>query len=149
MVVSGAIQAINFATSISHSRTRVSVRASEKPMSVSPTSMATTIAKTEGATRTNRDGVSATPCKQDVSRILGLNITLSVVLAERLIAIESILDVTTGTIIEFDVPFDAELQLRVGNRTIAHGQTVKVGENFGLRLYEVSRMQDRVDALGG
>jgi len=88
------------------------------------------------------------PRTPDVQRILGLDVTLSVVLAERLITIESILDMTAGTIIEFDVPFDAELKLNIGNRTVGHGQTVKIGENFGLRLTNVATVPDRVEAMG-
>ncbi len=104
------------------------------------------------AKATTTSGVVAAPSaprKPDVSRILGLEVTVSVVLAERLITIESILEMTAGTIVEFDVPFDAELQLKVGNRTIGRGQTVKIGENFGLRLTEVAKVSDRVDALSG
>ena len=96
------------------------------------------------------DGAASSSLREaDVSRILGLEVNLSVVLAERLITIESILDITAGTIIEFDVPFDGELKLSVGNRTIATGQTVKVGENFGLRLMDVIDLPHRVGALGG
>jgi flagellar motor switch protein FliN/FliY len=104
------------------------------------------------AERVTAAGVGAVPPAArtpDVSRILGLEVKVAVVLAERLITIESILDMTAGTIIEFEVPFDADLHLKVGNRTIGHGQTVKIGENFGLRLTDVADVPKRVDALGG
>ena len=84
----------------------------------------------------------------ELTRILGLEITLSVVLAERLMTVESILDMKTGTIIEFDVPFDSELRLNIGNHPIGAGQTVKIGENFGLKLTRVAGVPERVGAMG-
>jgi flagellar motor switch protein FliN/FliY len=84
----------------------------------------------------------------ELTRILGLEVTLSVVLAERLMTVESILDMKTGTIIEFDVPFDSELRLNIGNHPIGAGQTVKIGENFGLRLTSVAGVPERVGAMG-
>ena len=86
--------------------------------------------------------------QRDIQRILGLSVPVTVVLAERDMQIESVLDITVGTIIEFDVAFDAELTLQVGNRRIGTGQGVKVGENFGLRISAVGTVQERIDALG-
>jgi len=86
--------------------------------------------------------------KQGIHRILKLPVPVTVQLAERKIAVESLLGMTVGTIIEFDVPFDSDLTLQVGNRTIAHGQAVKIGESFGLRLSRVGTVEERVSALG-
>ncbi len=83
-----------------------------------------------------------------IQRILKLPVPVTVKLAERKIAVESLLGMTVGTIIEFDVPFDSDLTLHVGNRTIGHGQAVKVGESFGLRLSRVGTVEERVSALG-
>jgi len=103
----------------------------------------TTTSKTGGGV------ASVAPRSRELKRILGLEVTLSVVLAERSMTIESILAMTAGTIIEFDVPFDSELILTVGNHPIGAGQTVKIGENFGLRLSQIARLPERVNALGG
>jgi flagellar motor switch/type III secretory pathway protein FliN len=62
--------------------------------------------------------------------------------------LESILSVTVGTILEFDVPFDGELTLHVANRSIGKGQAVKVGEKFGLRITRIHPVQARIGALG-
>ena len=85
----------------------------------------------------------------DVSRILGLEVALSVILAARDMTVDSILETTAGTIIEFEVPFDAELSLNIGSRTIGLGQTVKIGENFGLRITSLVGQSDRARAMGG
>lgn len=83
-----------------------------------------------------------------IQRILKMPVPVTVRLAERKIAVEALLGMTVGTIIEFDVPFDSDLTLQVGNRTIGHGQAVKVGESFGLRLSRVGTVEERVGALG-
>lgn len=87
--------------------------------------------------------------QSDLSRILKLSVPVMVVLAEQEMAIKSILEMTVGTIVEFDVPFDAELELRVANQTIGRGNAIKIGENFGLSITAVDSVSQRVDALGG
>ena len=87
--------------------------------------------------------------QQDLTRILGLIVPVAVILTRREMTVESLLEITAGTIIEFDVSFDAEFSLQVVNKTIGFGQAVKVGENFGLRLTQVHSVKDRIDALGG
>jgi len=85
----------------------------------------------------------------EIERILGLSVPVSVVLAEQPMSIESILSVTVGTIVEFDVPFDAELTLFVANHPVGKGHAVKIGENFGLRLTRIDSVGERIDALSG
>ncbi|MGB2988310.1 MAG: FliM/FliN family flagellar motor switch protein [Phycisphaerae bacterium] len=89
------------------------------------------------------------PREPDIKRILGLSVPVTVMLADRPLPIETILEVTVGTIIEFEVMFDSELLLQVADRTIGSGQAVKVGENFGLRITAIDTVPGRIDALGG
>lgn len=95
------------------------------------------------ATDAGRTGI--TPA---VQRILGLSVPVSVILAERLMSVSSILAIRAGTIIEFDARYDAELTLQVADRVIGRGIAVKVGENFGLRLSSIDTVEGRIDALG-
>lgn len=87
--------------------------------------------------------------KANLERILSINVPLAVMLAQQDLPVESILDITVGTIVEFDVPFDSDLTLEVANQPIAQGLAVKVGENFGLRITQIGSVKDRIDALGG
>ena len=64
-------------------------------------------------------------------------------------AVESILAIKAGTIIEFEVVFDSELTLHVANRPIGRGFAVKHGENFGLKVSQIEPVEERIDALGG
>ena len=85
----------------------------------------------------------------EIRRILGLTVPVTVSLAEREMAVESILAIKAGTIIEFEVPFDSELTLHVANRPIGRGHAVKHGENFGLKVSQIEPLEERIDALGG
>ncbi|MCH7808413.1 MAG: FliM/FliN family flagellar motor switch protein [Planctomycetes bacterium] len=84
----------------------------------------------------------------EVHRILGLSMPVSVIVASREMDIKSLLALTVGSIIEFDVMFDADLDLQIGGHSIARGQAVKVGENFGIRITVVETVHERIDALG-
>jgi flagellar motor switch protein FliN/FliY len=101
--------------------------------------------------RSIRPGVAMSPAKRrdpELARILGLHVPVAVVLAEQALPVESILQITVGTILEFDVSFGAELSLVVGDRTIGRGNAVKMGENFGLRITGIDSVERRIDALG-
>lgn len=93
---------------------------------------------------------AATPLtsKERIEQILSLSVPISVTLAERDMKVDSLLTISVGTIVEFEVSFDADLTLHVANRPIATGHAVKVGENFGMRLTTVESLEDRIDALG-
>jgi len=93
--------------------------------------------------------LASDPGKRDIQQILGLFVLVSVVLAERYMSMEASLAIKAGSIIEFDVLFDSELTLHVGNQPIGMGQAVKIGENFGLRVTSIGSVPDRIDALGG
>jgi flagellar motor switch/type III secretory pathway protein FliN len=55
----------------------------------------------------------------------------------------------TGAIIEFSKSSEEPLELMVNNKTIAVGQTVKVGENFGLRVSKIGDLRDVIRSMGG
>jgi flagellar motor switch protein FliN/FliY len=89
------------------------------------------------------------PRDPKVARILGLSVPVTATLAERGMSIEAILGISVGTIVEFDVPADAELTLYVANHAIGKGQTVKTGENFGVRITQIDTVEHRIGALAG
>ena len=83
----------------------------------------------------------------EIARILGISVPVAVTLAERPMSIESLLAVTVGTILEFDVASDAELTLYAANQPIGKGLAVKVGENFGIRVTKIGTVRERIDAF--
>ena len=69
--------------------------------------------------------------------LLKIRVPVVVTLADRRQSLSRILELGPGTIIQFDKPCEETLSLEVGNREIAVGEAVKVGEKFGLRLTSV------------
>lgn len=84
-----------------------------------------------------------------LKRILTLAVPVSASLAEKSMKIDSILEIEVGTIVEFDVLFDAELTLYAVDQPIGKGHAVKIGENFGLRVTRITPVHERIGALGG
>jgi len=91
----------------------------------------------------------ALPPQSEIERIKKLSVPVVVKLAEREMTISSILVITVGSIVEFEVPADSDLDLIVGTESIGAGQAVKVGENFGLRITRMGSLRERVEAMGG
>lgn len=83
-----------------------------------------------------------------VERVLGIEVCVRAILAERPMEIGSILGMTQGTIIEFERAFDHEIDLEVSGCPVATGHVVKVGENFGVRVTRVRSVEDRIHAMG-
>ena len=53
-----------------------------------------------------------------------------------------------GAIIEFFKANDQPLELLINNKTIAIGETVKVGENFGLKITQIGDVKQIIKSLG-
>lgn len=83
-----------------------------------------------------------------IERIKPVKVPVIVRLAERQMSLNKILDITVGTIVEFDKPADAELDLVVNNVVIGTGNAVKCGENFGLRIIKIEPWAQRLVAAG-
>ena len=95
-----------------------------------------------------RSSSVAPEAKSEVNRIMRLEMPVIVKLAERKLPMSEVLRLGVGSIIEFVKSNDEPLQLMINNRTIAVGEAVKVGENFGLRIKQVGTMKQLVAALG-
>ncbi len=89
------------------------------------------------------------PGKTDLTRILRMRVPVIVRLAHRPMRIKDIMKLASGSIIEFDKAADGQLDLMINNEIIGHGQGVKVGENFGLRVLHIMSLQEKIMALRG
>lgn len=83
-----------------------------------------------------------------LDHILSIELVGVVVLAERSMRVEEVLNLHPGAIIEFPKSAEDLLDFQVNGRGIARGETVKDGEKFGLQIKQISRMQDTVRAMG-
>jgi flagellar motor switch protein FliN/FliY len=85
----------------------------------------------------------------ELQRILRLNVPVIVKLAERKLSLSEVLRLGTGAIIEFSKRSDEPLELLINNKAVAVGETVKVGENFGLRLTQIGDVKQVIRSMGG
>lgn len=85
---------------------------------------------------------------QGLDRILRLEVPVVVKLAERKLLLSEVMRLGVGAIIEFVKSSNEPLELLINNKTIGVGETVKVGENFGLRITRIGDMKQVVQSLG-
>src|SRR6187551_44885 len=88
------------------------------------------------------------PTPVELQRILKLQVPVIVKLAQRKIALSEVLRLGVGAIMEFSKSSDEPLELMINNKTIGIGETVKVGENFGLRITQMGDIKRIIASLG-
>jgi flagellar motor switch protein FliN/FliY len=84
----------------------------------------------------------------ELQRILRLEVPVIVKLAERRLMLSEVMRLGTGAIIEFFKSSDEPLELLINNKVIGVGETVKVGENFGLRITQVGDLRQVIKSMG-
>ena len=89
------------------------------------------------------------PGQAELQRILRLEVPVIVKLAERRLMLSEVMRLGTGAIIEFFKSSEEPLELLINNKVIGVGETVKVGENFGLRITQVGDVRQIIQSLGG
>ena len=70
--------------------------------------------------------------------VLQIRAPLTVTLARKRERLQRILDLVPGSMLTFEAHCDEPLTLEVGGHRIARGETVKIGDKFGLRIREVA-----------
>jgi flagellar motor switch protein FliN len=66
--------------------------------------------------------------------LLKVRVPLQVTLASLRKSVQEIIELGPGSILQFDKMCDQPLELYLGDRPLAHGEVVKVGDKFGLRI---------------
>ena len=76
--------------------------------------------------------------QSDYSRaVLSIKTPVSVTLASKRVSLERIVNLVPGAMLSFEAHCDEPLTLEVGGKPIATGETVKIGDKFGLRVREI------------
>ena len=79
--------------------------------------------------------------------LLRIKVPVVVTLASTRQPVSRVLDLAPGTILHFTKPCDEPLTLSVGNCEVAVGDTVKVGEKFGLRITSMVMPEEKFEAI--
>ena len=75
--------------------------------------------------------------------LLRITVPVVVTLARKRQSLSRILELSPGSIIQFDKPCEEMLDLMIGNRPVAVGEAVKVGDKFGLRVTSIASPEER------
>jgi len=81
--------------------------------------------------------MSAAPKPYNAS-VLAIQTPISVTLARRKIELADVLSLAAGSMLTFDMHCDHPLTLEAAGTPIATGETVKIGDKFGIRLREIT-----------
>jgi flagellar motor switch protein FliN/FliY len=74
--------------------------------------------------------------------VLAIKTPVSVTLARKKVSLQRIVELVPGSMLTFDAHCDEPLTLEAGGTPIAIGETVKVGDKFGLRIREICHQQE-------
>ncbi len=75
--------------------------------------------------------------------LLRVKVPVVVTLAQKRQPVSRIVELGPGCIIQFDKSCEEMLDLHLGGRMIAHGEAVKVGDKFGLRITNIVLPEER------
>lgn len=78
--------------------------------------------------------------------VLKIDATLSVTVARQRISLGRVLGLVPGTMLTFPKHYADPMELESSGRKIAHGEIVKVGDKFGIRILEL--LQPNVEQSG-
>jgi len=85
----------------------------------------------------------------DLKRLLSIEVPVIVQLGQRRMNVAEVMRLGVGAIIEFSKSADDEMDLLVNNKEIGRGHTVKVGENFGIKITTIGPVKETIKKLGG
>ncbi|MEM1227609.1 MAG: FliM/FliN family flagellar motor C-terminal domain-containing protein [Planctomycetota bacterium] len=74
--------------------------------------------------------------------VLRIKTPVTVTLAEKRESIAKIMALVPGAMLTFETHCDQPLELCVGGHPVATGETVKIGDKFGLRIRAIGVEQD-------
>jgi flagellar motor switch protein FliN/FliY len=74
--------------------------------------------------------------------VLAIKTPVSVTLARKPIALDEIVNIVPGSMLTFDAHCDEPLTLEAGGKPIATGETVKIGDKFGMRIRDILNTDD-------
>ncbi len=75
--------------------------------------------------------------------VLSIKTPVSVTLARKNVTLERIVTLVPGSMLTFDAHCDEPLVLEAGGKPIATGETIKIGDKFGLRIREILSNQPK------
>ena len=79
----------------------------------------------------------ATKSSTHRENVLNIDTTLSVTLARQKISLSRVLGMVPGAMLTFTKHYADPMELDAAGLPIAHGEIVKIGDKFGVRILEI------------
>jgi len=83
------------------------------------------------------EDVAKSQSRVDQSVIAGVEVLLEAHLGSARMSVGDLMKLKSGDCVPLDAALNQDVQLRLNGKTIAHGELVTVGENFGVRILEI------------
>lgn len=96
------------------------------------------------ASGTSFEGLVPASSQPMLSRLMELELPLSIALGRASMPIREVLKVTSGSVIELDKNVGDFVELLVHGTVVARGEVVSVKGNYGVRIKEIISQQDRM-----
>ena len=90
---------------------------------------------------------AGTEASRNLNLLLDMELEVAIRFGKREMQLRDIVELNSGSIIEFEQQIDEPVELLLGGRMIGRGDVVVVDGNYGLRLTEISSAYDRIDSL--
>ncbi len=85
---------------------------------------------------------------QGLKRILDIPLEIKVEMGRTKLLVNEIIQFGQGTVIELHKLAGEPLDMYVEGRLVARGELVVINENFGFRVTEIIKPEDRIKSLG-
>ena len=102
---------------------------------------------TPGATAPNAPEIGVGPA--NMSLIMDIPVTVSMELGRTRLSSKELLSMNPGTVIELQRLASEPMEILVNGTLVAHGEAVRVGERYGVRLTSVIAAGERLEKMGG
>ncbi len=79
----------------------------------------------------------ATKSSTHRENVLNIDTTLSVTLARQKVSLSRVLAMVPGAMLTFTKHYADPMELEAAGLPIAHGEIVKIGDKFGVRILEI------------
>jgi flagellar motor switch protein FliN/FliY len=115
------------------------------------TEMLASVSSTTTGQQVRSQGAEATTVgnspQPNLDLLLDVNLGLTLRFGQRMLTLQEILDLTSGSIVELDREVQQPADLLLGEKLIARGQVVIVDGNYGIRVTEVVDARQRIGTL--
>jgi len=84
---------------------------------------------------------------RNINILMDVSLPITIELGRTQMLIRDVLELAPGSIIELDKLSGEPVDLYVNDKKFAHGEVVVIEENFGVRITELIKVEDRIKAL--